>query len=205
MNHVKSLGSRFLNQLVKLGGVTLVATMLSVTTIDAVMSLSGHDITVEASKKSKAKAKRKMVNKAIALELQQDQGLAQGTLDENLEPTDNGTPDPDFAWAMLVTKIRYTSTDDLEMYVTTDFMNLSISDKTQVARYAQNAAFSVLGDNYKKWDKSYIVHTCASSIHQVTIHSLLVVASPSKQASSRLKLNSPFPAWLAGYIYYVQT
>lgn len=144
-----------MNKLVKYGAVTLVATMLSVTTIDAAMSLSGHDITVEASKKSKAKAKRKMVNKAIALELQQDQGLAQGTLDENLEPTDNGTPDPDFAWAMLVTKVKYTSTDDLEMYVTPDFLNLSKSDKTQVARYAQNAAFSVLGDNYKKWDESY--------------------------------------------------
>lgn len=144
-----------MNKLVKLSTVTVVVTMLSVTTIDTAMSFCGHAITVEASKKSKPKEKRKMVNNAIALELQQDQGLAQGSLDENLEPTDNGTTDPDFAWAMLVTKIKYTSTDDLAMYVTPDFMNLSKSDKTQVARYAQSTAFSVLGYHYKEWEDSY--------------------------------------------------
>lgn len=144
-----------MNQLVKLGAVTLVATMLSVTTIDAAMSLSGHDITVEASKKSKAKAKRKMVNKEIDNELKIYQGMADGTMDADGNPIEGGTPDPEYGWAPYIYSIKYTADGDLNMVVLPEFNDLTKSNKSQLARSAQNVAFTILGDNYKKWAASY--------------------------------------------------
>ena len=72
---------------------------LGLTIAPAYSSLS-ESYTISASSVSKKKLKK--VNKEMKAYLQEDQGFAEGTLDENGNPTDNGTPNPEFDYATYV-------------------------------------------------------------------------------------------------------
>lgn len=106
-------------------------------------------------KKSKKKTEKKTdyteANKTIAEHLKEDQGFALGTLDNDGNPTENGTPNDSFAWSLVVTEIKFDDIGDLEVRVTADFESLSDDDKTEIARSCQNIGVLYGGDpDYKK-------------------------------------------------------
>ncbi len=156
-NHVKRFfGVGFMSKFMKLSAILLTSIMLGGVTLETTSSFSNDTFVSAASKKSKkATAKRKRVNKLIDAVIKQDQGIANGLVDEDGNSVDNGTPNPDYAWALTIDSVTYRKDGELLIRVNNQFNNLSKSDKTQALRYAQSEAFTVLGDNYKKWADSY--------------------------------------------------
>ena len=79
--------------------------------------------------------------------LTEDQGFANGTLDENGNPTQNGTKNPQYNWATHVERLLWRD-DNIEVYIA-DADQLSNAQLTTIAQSAQSAATSVLYDNGK--------------------------------------------------------
>ncbi|MBJ7647997.1 hypothetical protein HAU46_08435 [Weissella confusa] len=150
-----------MNKWAKLGAVAVITTLLGVATFEnskifsGISNVSAASKESKAVKKAKAKAKRQFVNEKINNELKIYQGMADGTMDADGNPVDGGNPDPKYGWAPYIFSIKYTADGDLNMVVVPEFNDLSKSNKAQLARNAQNFAFTVLGDNYKKWADSY--------------------------------------------------
>lgn len=96
---------------------------------------------------SNSKKKSDSINDKLMKSLTEDQGFANGTLDENGNPTQNGTKNPQYNWATHVQKILWKD-NGIEVYIY-DADNLTESQLTTVAQSAQSAATSVLYDNGK--------------------------------------------------------
>lgn len=100
--------------------------------------------TSKASSSSSAKTDNvEQANAALVSRLTQSQGWADGKLDENGNPTENGTPNPAYNWAKLITSIKYAE-NELTIYVNKDYAGLP---KTQFASYmtrAENASLNAL-------------------------------------------------------------
>ncbi|MGO3836306.1 MAG: hypothetical protein ACTJHF_08215, partial [Lactococcus cremoris] len=90
------------------------------------------------------------VNTQIATYLEQNKGFANGTLDENGNPTDNGTPNPVFNWALTINEMDYEE-NLLKVHVNDNFLTLSQTDADSAALSAQNAAVSIISEN-EDWD-----------------------------------------------------
>lgn len=96
------------------------------------------------------------VNAEMREHLLQSLGWALGELDENGEPTENGTPNPDFNWALFVDEISLDKDhDQINIYVTPEFSDLSEEDKQQVAKTAQNVSISYVKDNKRNFAVVY--------------------------------------------------
>ncbi|MFD1417928.1 hypothetical protein [Companilactobacillus keshanensis] len=95
------------------------------------------------------------VNKSIASKLKMDKGFANGTLDENGKPTDNGTPNNAFAWSNGVVKIKMVDEDRINVHVVTEFKDLPAANKSEVALKAQNIALIGLAKQKKVKQKTY--------------------------------------------------
>lgn len=95
------------------------------------------------------------INAEIATHLSENQGFATGTLDANGNPTENGTPNPNFNWSLVVDRIEYAGTDGINVYVSDAFTQLSDDEKRQVAQTAQNAASAYIGPAENWDDKKY--------------------------------------------------
>lgn len=145
-----------MSKFLKLSAILLSSIMLGSIALETTSSFSNETFVNAASKKSKkSTAKRKRVNKLIDAAIKQDQGIANGLIDEDGNSVDNGTPNPDYAWALTIDTVTYRKDGELLIRVNNQFNNLSKSDKTQALRYAQSEAFTILGDNYSKWADSY--------------------------------------------------
>ena len=92
----------------------------------------------------------KQINENIANHIEQDQGFALGTLDRNGQPTDDGEPNPDFAWSLFVHELTYDG-NDLEMQTDAGFLDLSQEERDQVAHSAQSTAGVYIGD-HEDWE-----------------------------------------------------
>lgn len=95
----------------------------------------------------------KGVNKKIAKDLKMAHGWADGSLDEDGNPTDNGTPDEEYAWSALVYKIKYYDDGDylgdLRIYVRHEFLSLSKKERNAVIRTAMRYSYGAINDYYK--------------------------------------------------------
>lgn len=100
-----------------------------------------------STKTSSSKKESDSINDKLMESLTEDQGFANGTLDENGNPTQNGTKNPQYNWATHVQKILWKD-NGIEVYIY-DADNLTESQLTTVAQSAQSAATSVLYDNGK--------------------------------------------------------
>lgn len=100
-----------------------------------------------STKTSSSKKKSDSINDKLMKSLTEDQGFANGTLDENGNPTQNGTKNPQYNWATHVQKILWKD-NGIEVYIY-DADNLTELQLTTVAQSAQSAATSVLYDNGK--------------------------------------------------------
>lgn len=81
------------------------------------------------------------INKEIATHIEQNKGWALGTIDENANPIDDGTPNSDYANWLYVNSIIYDGTD-IEVQVTADFKSLSTDEKNSLASSAQGITTS---------------------------------------------------------------
>lgn len=89
-------------------------------------------------------------NKSIADDLQMSLGWALGKLDSDGNPTENGTPNEGFNWAIFVEKIEIVEDgSQLDVYVTPEFLTLDNSAKSEVIGYAQNSSMQYT-DDFKK-------------------------------------------------------
>lgn len=131
-------------------------------TLNACSSASSEDeAETEQSTKTKEKAEKmkKMadlakINSGIAKDLKLDQGWAEGSLDEDGNPTENGTPNDDFAWSIVIDKIVYED-DTLRVYVKRGFKQLDTEDRQTVIESAMRAAYSGI-NKFKKMDQEDI-------------------------------------------------
>ncbi|MDC2828502.1 hypothetical protein [Limosilactobacillus mucosae] len=96
-----------------------------------------------ASSSSSSKKKTDSINDKLMESLTEDQGFANGTLDENGNPTQNGTKNPQYNWATHVQKILWTKDKTIAIYMY-DAENLNKSQLTTVAQSAQQAAEATL-------------------------------------------------------------
>lgn len=93
----------------------------------------------------------KTINSSINDHLRENQGFAKGTIDENGEETDNGTPNPEFDWATTIDKIQYDGESTVVIFVNDDFMNYDKSEAQSVLNKAQNVAYNFIGED-QNWD-----------------------------------------------------
>lgn len=100
-----------------------------------------------STKASSSKKKSDSINDKLMKSLTEDQGWANGTLDENGNPTQNGTKNPQYNWATHVERLLWRD-DNIEVYIA-DADQLSNAQLTTIAQSAQSAATSVLYDNGK--------------------------------------------------------
>lgn len=86
-------------------------------------------------------------NLLIAEDLQMSLGWALGKLDRDGNPTDYGTPDEGFVWAVFIEKIELSEEDDqLNVYVTPEFLGLDDELKQDYIRTAQNSSIQYTED-----------------------------------------------------------
>lgn len=98
--------------------------------------------TVEAKTLSKKKVKK--VNKALKKALKEDQGFATGKLDENGNPTDNGTPNPKFDYATYVNSLKYQSSGAVKVQMNDKLTSLNTAQMDEIAHNVQGLVDSTL-------------------------------------------------------------
>lgn len=96
---------------------------------------------------SSSKKKTSSINSKLSDELALDQGWANGTLDNNGNPVQNGERHSQYNWATHVERLLWRD-DNIEVYIA-DADQLSNAQLTTIAQSAQSAATSVLYDNGK--------------------------------------------------------
>ena len=130
--------------------------------LSACSSASSEDeAETEQSTKSKEKAEKMkemadlaQINSTVAKDLKLDQGWAEGSLDEDGNPTENGTPNDDFAWSIVIDKVVYEG-DTLRVYVKRGFKQLDTEDRQAVIESAMRASYSGI-NKFKKMEQEDI-------------------------------------------------
>lgn len=124
-----------------------------------------------STKTSNSKKKSDSINDKLMKSLTEDQGWANGTLDKDGNPVQNGEKFPQFNWATHVQKILWKD-NGIEVYIY-DADNLTESQLTTVAQSAQSAATATLLTEGKISDKESIqgIHTTVYSGNNVIGHS----------------------------------
>ena len=112
-----------------LTGVTETITYINIPTIEA---------------KTLSKKKIKKVNKALKKALKEDQGFANGTLDENGKPTENGTPNPKFDYATYVDGLKYQSSGAVKVQMNDKLTSLDTAQMDEIAHNIQGLVDSTL-------------------------------------------------------------
>lgn len=98
--------------------------------------------TVEAKTLSKKKVKK--VNKALKKALKEDQGFANGTLDENGNPTENGTPNSKYDYATYVKSLTYQSSGAVKVQMNDKLTSLNTAQMDEIAHNVQGLVDSTL-------------------------------------------------------------
>ena len=124
-----------------------------------------------SAKTSSSKKKADSINTKLMESLTEDQGWANGTLDKDGNPVQNGEKFPQFNWATHVQKILWKD-NGIEGYIY-DADNLAESQLTTSAQSAQSAATATLLTEGKISDNESTqgVHTTVYSGNEVIGHS----------------------------------
>ena len=124
-----------------------------------------------STKTSSIKKKSDSINDKLMKSLTEDQGWANGTLDKDGNPVQNGEKFPQFIWATHVQKILWKD-NGIEVYIY-DADNLTESQLTTIAQSAQSAATATLLTEGKISDKESVqgIHTTVYSGNNVIGHS----------------------------------
>ena len=101
-----------------------------------------NNSTIEAKTLSKKKVKK--VNKALEKALKEDQRFATGKLDENGNPTENGTPNPKFDYATYVNSLKYQSSGAVKVQMNDKLTSLNTAQMDEIANKIQGLVNSTL-------------------------------------------------------------
>jgi len=129
--------------------------VLSIVTISFSVSSTNVEAKSSKTKTEKVKKLNKKINKSIASSLKEDKGWANGTLDENGKPSDNGTPNSEFEWSSYVVKIKMSGKKRVNVHVTTEFADKTTAEKNSIALKAQNKALIGMSENKHVKDSTY--------------------------------------------------
>lgn len=94
---------------------------------------------VKKTKSSQDKDLTELNNK-IAEDLKQDKGWADGTLDPNGNPTQNGTPNQDYAWSKFVDKMTVNNEKQVKVMLNGGIFGLSKAEVAEVLRHCRMSA-----------------------------------------------------------------
>lgn len=124
-----------------------------------------------STKTSSSKKKSDSINDKLMKSLTEDQGWANGTLDKDGNPVQNGEKFPQFNWATHVQKTLWKD-NGIEVYIY-DADDLTESQLTTVAQSAQSAATATLLTEGKISDNESIqgIHTTVYNGNDVIGHS----------------------------------
>lgn len=125
---------------------------LGLTITPAYSSLS-ENYTISANTLSKKKLKQ--VNKEMKAYLKQNQGFAEGTLDENGNPTTNGTPNPDFEFATYVDKIKINKSKQANVYFNAKITDLSLDELDEISTKVSSMINGCLMENGRITNDEY--------------------------------------------------
>lgn len=98
----------------------------------------------------------KKANDDIAKTLKEQQGWANGTLDKNGNPTQNGTPNPAFDFANTISSIQWGSDNQIKVQVNPSFLALTDDAKSQAATKTQNMAMASASQFVKVTDEQFV-------------------------------------------------
>lgn len=79
----------------------------------------------------------KEVNAYLSQSLEEDHNFALGKLDENGNPTENGTPDPDMQYSLNITDLSFDNDGVLVAQVDPNFMELPENERHEIASQLQ--------------------------------------------------------------------
>lgn len=125
---------------------------LGLTITPAYSSLS-ENYTISANTLSKKKLKQ--VNKEMKAYLKQNQGFTEGTLDENGNPTTNGTPNPDFEFATYVDKIKINKSKQANVYFNAKITDLSLDELDEISTKVSSMINGCLMENGRITNDEY--------------------------------------------------
>lgn len=118
------------------------------------------------------KAEIKSINSALAADLKQEQGWAKGTLDSNGNPTDNGTPNPDFYWTTYIKSITIDSDYNVTAHARTSVLTIAEKDKWQLA------------ERVGKFSLATLININKASDEQINKNSLFATVKVGKRVVS---------------------
>lgn len=91
-----------------------------------------------------ATAEIKTINDALAKDLAQSQGWANGKLDENGNPSDNATPNAAFAWSNSIDSVTINANHIVTAQATNAVLALSKTDQRSLAEHVAKSSLAVL-------------------------------------------------------------
>ncbi|WP_347297594.1 hypothetical protein [Dolosigranulum savutiense] len=104
---------------------------------------------VEETEEVTNEASYEDINNEIAEYMEENRGYALGTLGSDGNPTEDGEPNYNFAWALFVQKLEYRG-NDLLLQTDDGFLELTEEERLEVANNAQSIAGFVIG-RHEDW------------------------------------------------------
>lgn len=108
-----------------------------------------NSLTEDKQKPKKSKPKKKKISKNVQMNKQIDMQLKQyqGLLDDDGNPVPDGTPEEEFAFSFLISKIHYIKKDDeVEVHFTSGYNQLSKSDRKELGHMTIRLIRGILGE-----------------------------------------------------------
>lgn len=118
--------------------------MIAVTLLTGVTETITYINTPTVEAKTITKKTIKKANKALKKALKEDQGFATGKLDENGNPTENGTPNPKFDYATYVNSLKYQSSGAVKVQMNDKLTSLNTAQMDEIAHNVQGLVDSTL-------------------------------------------------------------
>lgn len=118
--------------------------MIAVTLLTGVTETITYINTPTIEAKTLSKKKVKKVNKALKKALKEDQGFATGKLDENGNPTENGTPNEKYDYATYVKSLTYQTSGAVKVQMNEKLTTLDTAQMDEIANKIQGLVNSTL-------------------------------------------------------------
>lgn len=118
--------------------------MVAVTLLTGVTETITYINTPTIEAKTITKKTIKKANKALKKALKEDQGFATGKLDENGNPTDNGTPNEKYDYATYVKSLTYQTSGAVKVQMNEKLTTLNTAQMDEIANKIQGLVNSTL-------------------------------------------------------------
>lgn len=122
----------------------ILKSMIAITILTGVTETITYINTPTVEAKTITKKTIKKANKSLKKALKEDQGFATGKLDENGNPTDNGTPNSKYDYATYVKSLTYQSSGAVKVQMNEKLTTLNTAQMDEIAHNVQGLVDSTL-------------------------------------------------------------